>query len=97
MPDVASNLVPAGGGLDHFSQTVWLLAYRPFIDPLPIGNSAGWALLCVPLVILVSVAYKTIKLQNLAELPRQASRLTVQILVFLAAAAVLLWVVTLWA
>ncbi|MEM9881897.1 MAG: hypothetical protein AAF800_03130 [Planctomycetota bacterium] len=71
-----------------------LLAYRPFLDPLPIGNSPLWYWLLVPLVVLVSVAYKTIKLDDLRALPRQAGRLTVQILVFMALAAALIWVLT---
>ena len=25
-----------------------ILAYRPFLDPLPIGNSAAWVWLLVP-------------------------------------------------
>lgn len=74
-----------------------LLAYRPFIDPLPIGNSAGWVLLFVPLVILVSVAYKTIKLRDLSELPRKAAILALQIFIFMGIASVALWVLTLLA
>ncbi len=73
-----------------------LLAYRPFIDPLPIGNSPGWTLLLIPLVILVSLAYKTIKLRELHELPRQALRLALQIFFFLGLAAAALWGLTLW-
>ena len=30
-----------------------LLAYRPFIDPLPIGNSSAWVALFIPLVSLI--------------------------------------------
>ena len=63
------------------------LAYRPFIDPLPIGNSTGWALLFLPLVLLVSIAYKSIKLRDLRQLPRQAARLALQIILFMALAA----------
>ena len=74
-----------------------LLAYRPFIDPLPIGNSPAWSLLFVPLVILVALAYKTIKLRDLRKLPRQTTVLCVQIFAFMGAAAVALWVLTLFA
>lgn len=77
--------------------TNFLLAYRPFIDPLPIGNSPMWALLFVPLVILVALAYKTIKLRNLEKLPRQSVVLCLQIFAFMGAAAVALWVLTLFA
>lgn len=77
--------------------TPLLLAYRPFIDPLPIGNSAGWVWLLVPLVILVSVAYKTIKLRNLRELPKKSAVLAAQIFIFMGVAAGALWVLTLFA
>lgn len=74
-----------------------LLAYRPFIDPLPIGNSAGWVWLFLPLVILVSVAYKTIKLSDLSELPRKSAVLAAQIFIFMGFAAGALWIITLFA
>jgi len=74
-----------------------LLAYRPFLDPLPIGNSAGWVWLLVPLVILVSVAYKTIKLNDLRELPKKSAILAAQILIFMGFAAAALWVLMLFA
>ncbi|MEM1107812.1 MAG: hypothetical protein AAGH99_03890 [Planctomycetota bacterium] len=74
-----------------------LLAYRPFIDPLPIGNSTAWVWLFVPLILLVSVAYKTIKLRDLNELPRAAAILAAQIFVFMGFAAAALWVLTLFA
>jgi len=73
---------------------MFLLAYRPFIDPLPIGNSPFWGLLFVPLVVLVAVAYKTIKLRDLAQLPRQAVVLSLQIFIFMGLAAGALWVLT---
>lgn len=72
-----------------------LLAYRPFIDPLPIGNSAGWSWLFVPLVVLVSVAYKTIKLRDLRELPRKSAILAAQIFIFMGVAAGTIWCLTL--
>ncbi|MBB6429984.1 hypothetical protein [Algisphaera agarilytica] len=74
-----------------------LLAFRPFIDPLPIGNSSAWVALFIPLVILVSVAYKTIKLRDLRELPRKSAILALQIFIFMGAAAAGLWVLTLFA
>ncbi|MEO1235215.1 MAG: hypothetical protein AAFX76_00345 [Planctomycetota bacterium] len=73
------------------------LAYRPFLDPLPIGNSPAWTLLFIPLVVLVSIAFKTIKLRDLNKLPRQAATLSIQIFVFMGATAALLWLLTRWA
>ncbi|MCC6579137.1 MAG: hypothetical protein IT440_01760 [Phycisphaeraceae bacterium] len=67
-----------------------LLAYRPFLDPLPLHEQ--WLAMLLPLVIAISVVYKTIKLEHLSELPRQAALLSAQILAFmvLVAAALLL-------
>lgn len=73
-----------------------LLAYRAFIDPLPIGNGRGWIGLVVPLVVLVAVAYKTIKLPDLRQLPRQATVLALQIYIFMAAAAAAIWVLNIF-
>lgn len=68
-----------------------LLAYRPFIDPLPVGPGLLWTLaLFLPLVAGVSVAYKAIKLENLAHVPGQSLRLAVQIVLFMAGAAALI-------
>ncbi len=72
-----------------------LLAYRPFTDPLPVGSGLAWTLaLFLPLVLGVAVAYKTIKLDNLAHVPGQAMRLAVQIVVFMAASAALITLFT---
>jgi len=72
-----------------------LLAYRPFIDPLPVGPGPAWTLaLFLPLVVAVAVAYKAIKLDRLAHVPGQALRLALQIILFMAAAAGLLVLLT---
>ena len=75
----------------------WLLAYRPFLDPLPAGEGLLWTLgFFLPLVVLVSVAYKTIKLDRLEQVPRQSVRLVVQIVVFMVGAAGALSALTWW-
>ena len=75
--------------------TALLLSYRPFFDPLPVGSGLAWTLaLFLPLILLVSVAYKAIKLQNLAHVPPQAARLAVQIVLFMGGAALLLALIT---
>ena len=68
------------------------LAYRLFLDPLPLESY--WMFLLVPLVAGISVTYKTIKLDNLAELPKQATFLFLQIIVFMVLAAACLWLIT---
>ncbi len=71
-----------------------LLAYRPFMEPLPID--AIWLWLCVPLVMGVAVVYKTIKLDDLTQLPKEALILGGQVLVFMAMGMGLLSLLTWW-
>lgn len=73
--------------LAHWLPTV--AGYRPFLDPVPIDDF--WLILLVPLVIAVAVVYKAIKLDDLSELPRQATHLAGQIMVFMVLAAAALW------
>lgn len=65
-----------------------LAQYRIFVDPLPIY--AYWAWLLIPLCLLFSVVYKTVKVENLQELPRQILSGTVWIIVGMSAAAIVL-------
>ncbi len=69
-----------------------MLAYRPFLDPIPLDRY--WLFLLLPLVLGVAVVYKAIKLDDLNELPRQALWLAGQIVVYMALAAAILWVIT---
>ncbi|MEM1446638.1 MAG: hypothetical protein AAGF84_11310 [Planctomycetota bacterium] len=72
---------------------VWAtLAWRPFLEPLPID--AVWLWLCVPLVLGVAIVYKTIKLPHLRDLPKESLKLAVQVLLFMALAALTLNVLT---
>ncbi len=66
--------------------------YRPFLDPLPLDTY--WLLLLPPLAIAVALVYKTIKVENLADLPRQAAFLAAQIVAFMILAAAALWLLT---
>jgi 4-amino-4-deoxy-L-arabinose transferase-like glycosyltransferase len=68
------------------------LAYRPFLDPLPIAPY--WLMLMPPMAIAVAVVYKTVRVHNLADLPRQATVLSLQIIVFMVLAAAALWLLT---
>ena len=69
-----------------------LLAWRPFLDPLPL--ELYWLWLAIPLVALISVAYKAIRLDDLQQLPKHAARMSVEILLLLTVAAVVLWLIT---
>lgn len=68
------------------------LGYRPFLDPLPLDTY--WLLLLPPLALAVALVYKTIKLDSLEKLPQQAVLLAMQIVAFMAMAAVALWLIT---
>ncbi|MFI4861050.1 MAG: hypothetical protein ACIAXF_10255 [Phycisphaerales bacterium JB063] len=65
-------------------------AYRPFLEPAPIDRY--WLWLLPPLVLAVSIVYRTIKSHDLSEVPRRAAYLSFQVAVFMVAAAVLLWI-----
>ena len=71
-----------------------MLAYRPVLEPLPLADV--WMVLAVPLALAVAAVYKATKLRDLAQLPRQVLRLTVQILIFMVAAAAILKWLTDW-
>lgn len=68
------------------------LAYRPFLEPLPIDDYWLWLLL--PLVIVTCLIYKTVKTDDLRKLPRQTTNLIAQVLIFMALAAAALWLIT---
>ena len=70
-----------------------LLAYRPFLDPLPIWRLPGWMwtpVLLIPLTIGVAVVYKSIKCSRMSKVPRESAALTGWILIFMIVAAIVL-------
>lgn len=73
---------------------VWtsLLAWTPLLQPLPLHGA--WMWLAIPLAAAIAVVYKTLKLTDLADLPAEAIRLTVIILIALLVAAAGLWTLT---
>ena len=56
-----------------------VLAYIPFVTPLPVWNY--WVWLLIPLCLAVSVVYKSIKCWRINEIPREALVLTLWIIV----------------
>ena len=66
-----------------------ILAYTPFIDPLPAWNF--WMALIVPLTVGVSIAYKSIKCRSMSQVPREATQISILILIGMAAAALVIW------
>lgn len=68
------------------------LGYRPFIDPLNLHTY--WLLTLPALAVAIALIYKTIKLDELKDLPRETAALSGQIVLFMAVAAAVLWLVT---
>jgi hypothetical protein len=62
-----------------------VLAYRPFLEPLPVWNV--WFLLIVPLCVGIAVVWKSIKCRTMAEVPREAGVLLLWVIGGFAAAA----------
>lgn len=71
-----------------------MLAYRPFLDPLPMDGHWLWLLL--PLALAIAVVIKTIRLRNMSLLPKQVAILTSQIVLFMVLTAIGLWLLTQW-
>lgn len=78
--------------------TMWIAlafisaAWRPLLDPIEVHRA--WLLLLPPIVFVVALVYKTLKLPTLDRLAAETIRLTAMILLVMAAAAAALWVVT---
>ena len=72
-----------------------VLAYTPFVDPLPIWvRNWFWSTLLIPLCLIVSVVYKTIKCRYVSQIPRESGVLFVTIVLFMIVAAGVLSAVT---
>jgi hypothetical protein len=59
----------------------------------PLSLDSYWMWLLLPLVAAIAIVYKTLKVEDLRELPRQAAYLFVQILTFLVLAGVAIYVI----
>lgn len=55
----------------------FVLAWRPFLDP--IDAHTWWFLLIFPVAVLVSVAWKAIRIDDIRRLPRATTVMTVQV------------------
>ncbi len=56
---------------------MFTLAYRPFLDPLPLQDL--WFVLLIPVSLLVSLAYKAVRVQDMKQLHRQVIAMTIQV------------------
>lgn len=61
------------------------LAYIPFLYPLPVWDAWPWLLL--PLVLAVSIVYKSIKCRTMRQVPRETLVIFVWILIGMLSAA----------
>lgn len=65
---------------------IFTLAWRPFLDPMPIED--GWFLLLIPLALLVSLGYKAVRVGDMSRYWREVAIMTVQVIL----AMILLWI-----
>ena len=72
--------------------TATLAANGPIMRPLRFDTY--WLLLMIPLVIGISVTYKTIKLEDLSILRREATLMTLQIVIFMVVTAAVIFGLT---
>ncbi|MEY5060711.1 MAG: hypothetical protein RIS45_632 [Planctomycetota bacterium] len=64
-----------------------VLAWTPFLQPAP-GAQHWWWLLVIPTALGVSMAYKAIRVQNLADWPKAVLKMTLQIIAAMVGIAV---------
>ena len=73
---------------------IFLLAYRPFLDPLPVWDY--WPLLIIPLCAAVAVVYKSMKCRSMIQVPWEATSVVLWILGGFSAAAFGLMMLVKW-
>lgn len=71
---------------------IFLLAWRPLLDPLSLHDA--WMWLLIPVAAAIAIVYKTLKLEDLTQVPAQAARLTCVIVLSMIGAATALWILT---
>jgi len=71
------------------------LAFRPILDPAPIGPT-GWWLLLIPMALGVAMAYKAVRANNPRAWVSQVLVMTIQIVVGITLAAFAAHVMVEW-
>ena len=61
--------------------------YVPFLTPMPVWADNVWPWLLLPLCIAIAVVYKSIKCRTMKQVPKEATILTLWIVVGMAIAA----------
>jgi hypothetical protein len=64
-----------------------VLAWTPFLQPAP-GAQNWWWLLVIPTALGVSMAYKAIRVHNLADWPKAVAKMSLQIIAAMVGIAV---------
>ena len=72
-----------------------LVAWIPFVGPMP-SMGPWWPLLMLPLVLGVSMIYKALRVEKLAEWPREVLLMSAQIVGALVLLAIGLTIVVQW-
>lgn len=76
------------------SSALPLAGWVPFVTPLPMWSY--WWVLLLPLIVAVAVVYKAVKCESTRRVPIESVQLTLYILTFMAAGALLLGVYVEW-
>ncbi|MBI1304344.1 MAG: hypothetical protein GC172_11250 [Phycisphaera sp.] len=79
--------------LETLSETLTpatVLAWKPFLQPAP-GVDRWWWLLIIPTALGISLAYKATRSVEPAQIPRDAARMSLQIIGAIAAGALFLY------
>ena len=73
-----------------------MLAYTPFLEPLPLPQGAWW-LTIVPMAFFIAVAYKAVRRNSLNGYWKSTTVMAVQIVFFIALAGFAVHAVVEWA
>lgn len=69
-----------------------VLAWRPIIDPLPMGHAVSYLLL-IPMALFISMAYRAVRLPTMKRYPLLVLLQAAQIIIAIAAIGIGLYVV----
>lgn len=72
-----------------------IVAWSPFLQPAP-AVDRWWWLLIIPTALGISFAYKATRTKEIAQLPREALRMTVKIIGAMIAIALVLHVLVIY-
>jgi len=87
---VSSGAASLGFGPSIMADTA-ILAWKPFLQPAP-GIERWWWLLILPTALGISLAYKSTRTTDLAYFPREATRMTLQVIGGVVGIAVFLYI-----